>query len=351
MNLIGVVAIALFARQYGVTCTKCHSVIPHLNEFGTRFLAAGERFPGMSAPSAFPLAAKINLAVSSERQGSGTDGQGLPKAIVDEVELFTAGTIGTRASYFVEQYVVDGGEQGLLRDAWVDDRVNSWNARVPVSVQAGSFTLPLPVDPETFRETAQHYALFDQAIGNNPFTFFDPKIGVKATIGDTLRGMSLQAFAGPGHDRQSGLATIGTDTMLALGDAMGGATPSIYRYRGVRPDPSGVDDHFVRTGYALVASAGRWTSESVLQTGWDSSVNGVGVASSGGLTQLRYAFNRRCFALARYESTNDANGVARDGVIALGYAPLRNARVTVEDAIAHPGYTTNTMNLQFTVGY
>lgn len=345
-------AIALFAHMYGVTCQKCHSVVPHLNEFGAHFMASGDRIPGIQPGPAFPLATKLNLLDSSENQGGGPGGAGLPKAIVDEVEVFSAGAIGSRGSFFVEQYVVDGGEHGLLRDAWVNDRLNSWDARIPAYIQAGSYTLPVPVDPETFRETYQHYTLFDQTVGNNPFNFFDPKVGVKVTVGDTLRGLNAQLFAGPGYDRVSGLPKTGTDTMEVLADAIGPLTPSVYHYEGERPDVGGLLDRFTRTGWGLVYNRGKWTSESVLQTGWDSSANGVGAASSGGFTQLRYAFGARFFALGRYEGTNDpTNGFARDGVLLLGYGPTRNSRLTIEDVIAHVPQTTNTMNLQYTIGY
>ena len=91
-------AIPLFAHQYEVTCGKCHSVIPHLNEFGAAFMANGYRIPGVTPGPAFPLAGKVNLVDSSEYQGSGPDGAGLPKAIVDEIELFSTGTIGSRAT-------------------------------------------------------------------------------------------------------------------------------------------------------------------------------------------------------------------------------------------------------------
>ncbi len=349
-----VFAIALFAHQYGVTCQKCHTVIPHLNEFGAHFLASGDRIPGVSAGSAVPLAMKINLVDSSENQGSGPNGEGLPKAIVDEIELFTAGTIGSRGSFFFEQYVVDGGEPGALRDLWVNERLNPWNAKIPAYIQAGSFTLPLPVDPETFRETVQHYTIYDQTIGDNPFNFFDPKAGAKVTLGDTLRGFNAQLFAGPGYDRLSGLPKTGTDTMAFLTDAMGPVTPGLYHYAGERPVNSGTLDHFTRNGYSIVVQSGRWTSESLVQTGWDSnSGEGTGGASSGGFTQLRYAFDRRLFALARYDGTSETlpGTFSRDGVVLLGYAPARNARITIEDVISHSPQTNNTMNLQFTLGY
>ena len=344
-------AIPLFAHQYGVTCEKCHSVIPHLNEFGTAFMASAYRIPGLWPGSAIPIAGKMNLADSSAYQGPG-----LPKAIVDEIEAFTAGAIGSRASYFVEQYVVDGGMPGLMRDAWVIDRVNPWQARIPIYVQAGSFTLPLPVDPETFRDSAQHYTVYDQTVGSNPFNFFDPKIGARVGLGDSLRGLNLQLVAGPGHDRQSGLPSTGTDWMGYAQHAMGPFALSFYRYAGTRPLAGSSLNRFERTGYALVYNDyTRWEINNVVQTGWDSncSIPGLtGCASSGGFTQLRYMFNNRLFAEGRYEGTNDpSNGFTRDAVFVLGYGPTENSRLTLEGVIQHVPQTTHTMNLQFTIAY
>ena len=89
-------AIPIFSHQYDVACSKCHTVIPHLNEFGNAFMVNGYRIPGVKPGPAFPISVKANLLDSSENQGAGPDGAGLPKAIVDEVEIFTAGGIGDR---------------------------------------------------------------------------------------------------------------------------------------------------------------------------------------------------------------------------------------------------------------
>lgn len=348
-------AIPLFAHQYAVTCEKCHSVIPHLNEFGAAFLANGERFPGISAGPAFPLSVKVNLVDSSEYQGEGPDGAGLPKAIVDEIELFTAGTIGSRADYFVEQYVVDGGEPGLLRDAWINDRATPWDARIPVQLQLGQFTLPLPVDPETFRDTYQGYTPYELRVGSNPFTFFDPKFGVRAGVGNPQRGFSGQLFAGPGYDRQSGLPTTGVDTETYLQDVLGPLALTIFRYEGTRPVTGEADDRFTRMGYGVTYGQwSRFSSEAVLIQGTDSNCGAPygACVSSGGFEQLRYSFNRELFAEARYEGTYDPiDGFARDGVVLLGYGPRENARVTIEDVVSHSPQTSHTMNLQFTVAY
>jgi hypothetical protein len=348
-------AIPLFAHQYGVTCEKCHSVIPHLNAFGAAFLAYGYRMPGVTPGPAFPLSVKANLVDSSENQGSGPDGRGLPKAIVDEIEAFTSGGLGTRASYLVEQYVVDGGEHGLLRDAWIIDRLNPWQARVPLYVQGGQFTLPLPVDPETFRDTYQDYTIYTQTVGQNPFDFFEPKMGLRLGVGDPLHGLNLQLFAGPGYDRQSGLAKTGVDTMEYLQDGMGAFVVSFYHYEGLRPLADGLFDRFWRDGYGLTYDQwGRLSSETVLQSGWDSNcgiARLVGCASSGGFEQVRYAFDERLYAEARYEGTQDPSGFTRDAVVLGGYAPTENTRITVEDVMQHAGRLTHTLNAQFTVAY
>lgn len=350
-------AIPLFAHEYGVTCEKCHTVIPHLNEFGAAFMAEGYRIPGVQPGPAFPLSAKLNLVDSSENQGAGPSGQELPKAIVDEIEAFTAGAIGTRASYLVEQYAVDGGEHGLLRDAWVIDHLNPWDARIPVQVQAGSFTLPLPVDPETFRDTYADYAPYVQTVGTNPFNFFDPKVGVRVGIGDPLQGPSGQIFVGPGHDRQSGIPSTGIDVMASFEEQVGPLAATVFRYSGVRSVVLGRLDAFERTGYGLTWNQwGQFSIENVLMTGFDSdcgaAVSLAGCASSGGFTQLRYQFSRRFFAESRYEGTSDSIGTfARDGVLLLGYGPTENTRVTVEEVVSHVPQTTHTFNAQFSIAY
>jgi hypothetical protein len=340
------VAIPLFAHQYGVPCAKCHSVIPHLNEFGAAFLANGERFPGISSGPAVPLSVKVNLVDSSAYQGNGPNGEGLPKAIVDEIEAFSSATIGSRANFLIEQYIVDGGEPGLLRDAWVGERVNPWDARIPIALQGGQFTLPLPVDPETFRDTVQHYTPYDLTVGENPFDFFEPVVGARLSVGNPLRGLNVQLFAGPGYKRQSGLAATGVDTQWSL---------SAFRYDGLRPIAGEPYDRFERTGFGVTFGQwSRFSSEMVLINGWDSNCAMpalTGCSSSGGFEQLRYAFNRRLFAEARYEGTSAPGGLTRDAVILLGYAPIENARLTVEDVVAHAPSTMNTMNAQFTIAY
>ena len=339
-------AIPYFAHEYGMTCQKCHTVVPRLSAFGEAFLQHGYQLPGAVPRGAVPLAVKANIAYAGDVQPD------VPKAVVDEIEVFLAGTAGPRTNYFVEQYVVDGGHPGQLRDAWVAQRLTPVDARVPVSLRAGSFTLPLPVDPETFRESYQHYALFDATVGANPFEFFDPKIGLQVGAGAPDHGASIAVAALQGHDRGSGLPATGTDLMTYVQQTAGPVVLSAYRYDGTRPD-AGVADRFRRQGYGLTFASGRWSGENVFGTGRDATYGGAPASaySDGFFSQLRYEFGAKAFAALRYEGTDDPDGSPRDAVALAGFRISHNSRLTVEDVLTHAPSAHHSFATQYTVAY
>jgi hypothetical protein len=289
---------------------------------------------------------KINLAYGSDGGG------GLPKAVVDEVELLVGGSIGKRGSYFAEQYVVDGGGPGRARDLWAAWRATPDSARIPVIVRAGQFTLDLPADPETFRETTDHFAIWDQTAGDNPFAFFAPKIGLMATAGNEARGFSASFAAVRGHDAGSGLPACGVDREISVSHAMPNVTLSAYRYDGTRPI-DGTDDRFRRTGYGLGITQGRAHLDAVYQHGFDTHANAAGaLVSSGGFVQLRYEFSPRMFAIARYDGTQDT-AFSRALIAGAGYRIARNARLTVFDTLHRDGDGTprNTLSTALLFAY
>jgi hypothetical protein len=319
-------AIPVFAHRYGLECQQCHTVVPHLTAFGEAFRARGYRLPRVGEHGTFPAAVKVNL------EYAGDGGGGLPKAVVDEVEVLLGGTLGTRGSYFVEQYAVDGGVPGRTRDLWLSWRATPPGAHIPVSLRGGQFTLDLPLDPETFRETTDHYAIWDQRAGENPFTFFAPKMGLSASAGDQARGLSASVAALRGHEPASRLPTRGIDRYLYLQHAGPNLVLSAYRYDGTRP-VGGADDRFWREGYGAGFSHGRMRVDAVYQHGFDTHADGDGsLRSSGAFVQFRYEPSPRWFALARYDATQD-RGFARALVAGAGYRVARNARLTLFDTV------------------
>jgi len=329
-------ALPIFAHRFGLQCEVCHTAIPHLTPFGQAFLADGYRLPS-SVPrnKTMPIALKVNLAYSSA-----TDPSGLPKAIVDEVELLAGAPVGTRLSYRVEQYIVDGGAPGKTRDAWLTytTRPDFGDSAPALRVTVGEFTLPLPVDPETQRDTEDHYAIFDQAVGSNPFDLFEDKIGIDAAYGPSFggSGTDLHVLALVGHDALSGLASHGIDTMLYAQSGSPLGFVSAYRYEGTRPLRI-VADRFSREAAAFTVTSGKATIDALVQRGDDSSADGRGnsVASDGGYLQMHWTPSPAMFGIVRYDATSDAVTRATHSVTAtLVFRPYRNARFTIEDVMS-----------------
>lgn len=289
-------ALPVFAHRYGLSCQACHTTVPHLTAFGEAFLRNGFRLPGATHGS-FPVAVKVATAYSSD-----ADPSGLPKAVVDEVELLTGGALGSRMNYFLEQYVLDGGTAGSTRDAWLQYNAGDTHVRI------GQFTLPLPVDPETQRDTLAHYLLYDQTVGQNTFSFFDPHDGVDV-YGINDRGDSLHAVVS------------GRDVMGYGAKRIGGLTLYAYHYRG--------HDAFFRQGVGAGERFGKFDVLSVVQRG----VDRVGL-SSGGFAEAHYAFSPALTAVARYDRVwNSFDGAEHQTVLSLVTRPARNMRFTIEDQI------------------
>lgn len=290
-------ALPVFAHRYGLTCQACHTTVPHLSAFGEAFLRNGFR---LSSPQrgALPIAMKVNLAYTSD-----PDPNGLPKAIVDEVELLTGGAIGDRVNYFIEQYAIDGGVPGRPRDAWMQYNGNA------VHVRAGEFTLPLPVDPETERDTQAHYLVYDQTVGANAFNFFDPRAGV-------------EVYSASSNGDGVHLALLERDQQMAFAaKSFRDLTLYAYRYQG-----SG----FFRQALGARRRIGKLDLAGVLQRGKDPDAD-----SSGGFVEAHYTFAPSLMAVARYDRVWDSlGGAQQQTVLSLVTRPARNMRFTIEEQIA-----------------
>jgi hypothetical protein len=305
-------ALPVFGHRFGLTCQACHTTVPRLNDFGKAFARNGFRLP-QPARSAIPVAVKVNLAYSSD-----TDPSGLPRAIVDEIEVLTGGSIGSHASYFIEQYALDGGTPGRTRDAWLQ-----YNANDNTHVRAGQFTLALPVDPETQRDTEAHYLLYDQTVGANGFNFFDPHGGIDAYFFNE-------------HGDSVHLTALTTGDLLAYGaKRIGSLTLYAYRYQGQRII-SAQSDAFFRQAAGAGESIGKFELIGVLQRGKDSNADGLGTSanSSGGFAEAHYVFSPALMAVARYDRIwDELSGAQHQTVLSFVTRPAHNMRFTIEDAI------------------
>jgi hypothetical protein len=334
-------AIPVFAHRYGLSCQVCHTIVPHLTPFGQAFMRDGFRIPpGFPSHAVVPVTVKVNVQYSNQPQPAT-----LPKVIVDELEFVSAASISSHFSYRFEQYAVDGGFPGLTRDAWVtyDSRPQFAGNVASLRATTGQFTLPLPVDPETERPTQNHYLIFDQTVGANPFNLFDDRIGLDTAYGRQVRGFDIQGLVMKGHDPQSGLPTLGLDTMIAAQHASAPARFSAYWYRGERP-LGPINDAFSREGLGANFYWDRAELDLLAQAGHDSSANGFGLGapSSGGCSQLWWWFSPSLLGVARFDTAYDAlTGTDRSMTTSLVFRPYRNASLTLEKVFGWGHNTTN----------
>lgn len=145
-----------FARENGLTCNACHSVVPRLNANGIAFAADGYRVPETvrasdnfakdAAPrgATIPLAAWVTLR-HEDRGGSNAEDSYLPK-----VELISGGPIGEHLSYFVEWRLVSLslGNDGSLSDRGgrFEDLFLDWSLSGRHSLKLGQYRALNQVD-------------------------------------------------------------------------------------------------------------------------------------------------------------------------------------------------------------
>jgi hypothetical protein len=334
-------AIPVFAHRYGFKCQACHTTVPHLTSFGEIFLASGYRMRGVKPKAVFPAAVRVEINYASAGAADPDTIQGpLPKTIVNEVQLLLGGSVGSRGSYWVEPYFISGGFPGVMRDAWYAQRLSDDGAATPVTVRVGQFTLPLPLDPETFRETITPYGVWSQTAGSNPFTFFQPKMGAQVDVGDPSRQLAATVSLMKGSDPQSGLPAEGADSMISIERDLGDFALTAYRYDGNRLLAGfafnntqffqGVGDRFWRNGLGVDWRRDSTEIDADYQIGNDSAadVYGDSLVTSGGFLQARQVLTDRTFAIARWDATSGPT-LSRSVTAGLGYRLARNMRLTL----------------------
>lgn len=324
-----------FARRAMLSCNACHTVGTKLTEFGAAFAATAYRVPRLTNAGNAPFAIRGQAVYSSE-----PDSAGLPKAIVDEIDVLSAGPIGKHFNYGIEQYVLDGGNIGNTRETWIEYQTSQRHA-IPLTVRVGLQLLPIPVDPERFRETNAHYALYDQTVGDNPFSFFETHTAVNLGIGREVGALHVNLLGVAPHDFMEAFTYANHRGFLEA-----------YRYDGSRV-VAGATDRFWRQGYGAATFRGRLALTAVLQTGFDRNAAGDGVAvnSSGGLLQARMQVGAHHFAIARYDGVNDSNGnFSRSFTIGAGTLFARAFRIEIEDQMFHAPQTHNALSVVFGFG-
>ncbi|MBV8489342.1 MAG: methyl-accepting chemotaxis protein [Candidatus Eremiobacteraeota bacterium] len=328
-----------FARRTLLSCGACHSVGIKLNDFGKTFKARGYKPP--------KLVGAYNLPATLQAQGlyaSDGNGPGLSKTIVDKVIGLVGGPLAPHWNYGGQQYFIDGGNPGNLREGWVEYESN-WTQAIPIESRAGLQVLPLPTDPERFKLSEQDYLLYVQTVGNNPFNLYNAMTGVRLSLGQEVKGFNATVLAVGNHDIGSPYLQSGTDWMFAGQETFKHANFEIYRYTGRRALAGG-DDQFWRQGYGANFYSGRLTVNALIQTGNDTNplATGVPVVSSGGYLQGVYQIGGGTFAYAREDGVNDTTGnFQRAFTFGTSAFVGRAFKIQFEDVLTHTPQTHNSL--------
>ena len=279
----------------------------------------------------------------------------LPKFIVNEIELLAAGSLGNNTSFYLEQYVIDGGEPGRPRDMWVDfDQYASPDQYgTALHAKLGEFTLPLLYDPETQRPTIAGYGVYSQTVGANPFNFFQDGLGSDLSLTNDRNGIEAHLVLAESYIPQSGIPDGGINVMGTYSQTFANyLTLQAYRYQGQIP-LTPIEDRFWREGVQALYQRERFGFLAVdIQTGYDRSNDGygLGILSSGGFLQTSWTFNSAVSLYARYDDTYDPFNLRQtDGVIDLVLRPRRNMRLNIEGERAQDG--SNQLGMQLLFAY
>jgi hypothetical protein len=184
-------ALPVFARRYGETCQKCHSIPPRLNAFGLAFQANRYNWPGGKPPAAksrqksglaaLPISGMATFSVEDNRTEQKTTGN------FRTLELFAANGFGLgqkrRGGYFVDVLAATtnvGERAGNLGKAFVTLPVAGRRGQGALTV--GQFVpLSYQWDPNNQLTETLPFSLADPVDG---FTFTDPVPGVRVEYYD-----------------------------------------------------------------------------------------------------------------------------------------------------------------------
>jgi len=228
-------AIPAFARQYGTSCTTCHSDFPKLNDFGKAFKDAGFKFPtddaGLmkipptllgaeaqkelfphavwpgSIPGMPPIGLRMNTFFQKTAGNRGNFDALVPPGTVPPFvpktdfstglfSIFTAGNFGSDIAFWVDEDLSVAGDNaaGGLGDGYLKFVNLGRLIKLPkdaFSLRVGRFELDLPIS-QARNINISGYDVWDQAnIGNQNPAFAQNNVNNQFTMADAMNGFEI----------------------------------------------------------------------------------------------------------------------------------------------------------------
>jgi hypothetical protein len=257
-------AIPVFARQYNLSCSACHSAYPRLNEFGERFQDNNYRLPNwrdqtidvgdsqLALPKIPPFAVRAQANVQV-REGEEIDPVTGPTGNDSDldfqapylIKLLSSAPLSDHITYYFYGIFAEKGGNGetVIEDAWFrhDDLFGS-----KVGLQIGQFQVSDLMFPRELRMTFQDFMAYRTAgITYDRGLIFDRGFGPVSVALGFVNGNGIDAnfdINSPGYrrpdkmfDNDSGKSSFGR-----IGAEIGPVNVGLFGLLGEQKSATGI---------------------------------------------------------------------------------------------------------------
>ena len=319
-------AIPLFARKYHVSCFRCHTVPPVLNDFGRRFQINGYQLPGTD--EAQPIWAQEPLSLSFVFYPSFVSAHtvttvGNNKTTSDQstfepsgLDLFTAGTIAKHLSYFLAAPIgINGPGQyspSIETMSIMFNNLAGPDGQSNLNFRFGRYRLWNTFPNNTSLVESADYLIYDYDPAQGSLLIAEPQwaASVYGFLPQLMDGLRYEAAISDGTDGGDPLKTNqATFLMLEQTEYVDNAPfrLGVYYYGGKELTSGGAPDKLARTGFAVEAND-PWTKRFDLSfqymSATDDNIGGVKQTMNGGFVGLNVLLvPEKLFVYGRYDFT------------------------------------------------
>ncbi len=317
-------AIPLFARKYHVSCFRCHTVPPVLNDYGRRFQINGYQLPGTD--EAQPIWAQEPLSLSFVFYPSFVSAHtvtttGGIKTSSNELtfqpsglDLFTAGTIAKHLSYFLAAPIgITGPGQyspSIETMSIMFNNLAGPDGQSNLNFRFGRFRLWNTFPDNTTIVESADYLIYDYNPAGGTLLIADPQwaASVYGFFPQILDGLRYEAAVSDGTDGGDPLNSNEANFLMLEQTAYVYNAPfrlGLYYYGGKELAINNVTDNMSRYGFAVEAND-PWTKRFDLSfqymSATDDNIVGIKQTMDGGFLGLNVLIvPEKFFIYGRYD--------------------------------------------------
>ncbi len=320
-------AIPLFARKYHVSCFRCHTVPPVLNDYGRRFQINGYQLPGTDEST--PIWAQEPLSLSfvfypsfvsdhtvittGNTKTSTTESSFEPSGL----DLFTAGTIAKHLSYFLAAPIgITGPGQyspSIETMSIMFNNLAGPDGQSNLNFRFGRYRLWNTFPDNTTIVESADYLIYDYNPSGGTLQIAEPQwaASVYGFFPQLLDGLRYEAALSDGTDGGDPLSSNSAEFLMLEQTAYVDNAPfrlGLYYYGGKELTANSLSDNMKRYGFAVEIND-PWTKRLDLSFQYmkatDDNIAGSAMTMDGGFLGLNVLIvPEKFFIYGRYDFAN-----------------------------------------------